>query len=704
MSRRGLTFLVGNILWYDLAMISLETPLVELYGVGDKVGQKLQTLGLHTVYDLLYYYPRRYEDFSEPRRLDQVTLGEHQIVKGKITEIKNDLSSRQRMKLTRAIISDETGQLALLWFNQPFLIRLLRPGTVWLFAGKVERDLADKVAMVAPVIEREGKIIPIYGETAGLSSKIIRKLLFQLKHLIVHIEDWLPESIRSQYELVSLADALTLIHYPESIDQIGQAKRRLAFDELFLLVLGIQTARQELATTRAPRCQQPIELIKTLIASLPFILTDSQRLSCWQIVKDLAKNQPMNRLLEGDVGSGKTVVGALAAAIVIKSGYQAVWLAPTEILANQHYRTCSQFLTAFGIKIGLLTGSTSAKLQGEINNYGLIIGTQALIQEKVKFDRLGLIIVDEQHRFGVSQRAKLVKKEGLVPHFLSMTATPIPRTLALTLYGDLDISQLHTLPTGRKPVITRFVDPGHRSEAYEFIRKQVKSGRQVYVVCPLVAMASLPLVAQSSTGRAGDQLTLDLDDKRAAVATYEKLKDQIFPDFRVGLIHGKLKPKEKEAVMAAFTEGKLDILVATAVIEVGIDIPNATVMMIEGAERFGLAQLHQFRGRVGRSEHQSYCLVFTDSSTSTVFDRLRAFANTISGFEIAELDLKLRGPGQLLGLEQSGLGKLKIASISDIATIQWVKQAAMTVMNDGLERYPILKARLAYDRRSQHLD
>ncbi len=677
-------------------MLNEHTSIEELYGVGPKVAERLNILGLYTVNDLLHYYPRRYEDFSNPRTIDQIVPGESQIIQGRVVDIENEVSHKKRMKLTRVLVADKTGQIGLVFFNQPFLIRLLKDGTTWLFSGKVERDYQGNLTMQSPEIEREGKILAVYGETVGITSKMIRKLIAELKHLILNFEDHIPDGVRTSEHLISLSDALSLIHSPISIDQVSVAKRRLAFDELFILLTNIQLAKKDLGKNRAPHCKANIEEVKTFIASLPFTLTDTQRKACWDIIKDIEKYVPMNRLVEGDVGSGKTVVGALASFVMAKNGYRSVWMAPTEILANQHYKTCQAFLEPFGVKVSLLTGSTSSTMGAKVNEYDLIIGTQALIQEKVTFEKLGLIIVDEQHRFGVKQRNKLIgENQQLTPHFLAMTATPIPRTLALTIYGDLDISALQTVP-GRQPVTTKFVDPSHRRQAYDFIRKQIQTGRQAFVVCPLVE-------AKDSPYEATGQLSILLDEKKAATAEYEKLSKYIFPDLRVALLHGKMKSKDKEEIMRQFRAHEVDVLVSTAVIEVGIDIANASVMMIEGADRFGLAQLHQFRGRVGRGGHQSYCFVFTDTQNPVVFERLRAFADTHNGFDIAELDLELRGPGQLLGLEQSGLSGLKIARLSDIDMILRAKKMAAQVIEDGLEKYPLLRAKVTDDEPRQHL-
>lgn len=682
-------------------MITAQSSLHELIGVGDKVAERLAQLGLSTIEDLLHYYPRRYEDFSQPLEINQLKVDEHHIIKARVVNIHNEFSTKRQMRLTRALVADNSGQIGSIWFNQPFLIRLLKPGTTWLLAGRVEADYQGKLTMVAPQIERHELILAVYGETAGLSSKIIRKLLYQLRPMMIETIDWLPEPIRQERQLVPVGDALQMIHFPETLEQISLAKRRLAFDELFLLLLKVHLAKKSLKQTKAPACLADIGQIKSLVAYLPFTLTDSQRIASWQIIKDLGLPVPMNRLLEGDVGSGKTVVGVMAAYCTILAGYQTVWLTPTEILAQQHYQTCQQFLEPLGLKVGLLTSTTTKTITPELASFDLVIGTQAVIQDKVQFDRLGLVIVDEQHRFGVNQRNRLLKPDSKkpnrkrpVPHLLTMTATPIPRTLALTIYGDLDISRLQTVPTGRQPIISRFVDPLHHQQAYNFIRQQIKAGRQAFVVCPLV---------DETSDRVVGQLQLELAEKKVATAEYQKLKTLIFPDLKVGLVHGKLKPAEKQAVMTMYKEGKIDILVATAVIEVGIDIANATVMMIESADRFGLAQLHQFRGRVGRAQHQSYCFVFTDSTNPVTYERLRAFTNTSSGFELAELDLQLRGPGQLAGLRQAGLSDLKLASLSDIEMIRQAKVVVAGILNNGLGRYPVLEQRVTDHEQRAHL-
>lgn len=648
--------------------MTLQSPLTTLTGVGDKVADKLAVLGLFKVEDLIYYYPRRYEDYTNPRLINQLVIGQEQIIKAEILEISNDISARQRIKITKAQVSDQSGSINLVWFNQPFLPQTLKVGTSWLFSGKLERDFQGKLTMVSPKIERDARILPVYGETIGLSSKIIRKLIFQIRHLIHDYADWLEDDALTQNNLIAINQALEIIHFPDSIAQISSAKRRLAFDEIFILLVKINRLKLDLSKTNSPVCKGNLPQLKSFIKSLPFKLTDSQRLASWEIIKDLALTNPMNRLLEGDVGSGKTIVGLIAALTVIQSGFKVVWMAPTEILARQHWESCERFLSNLNIKCALLTSATTKKIALNLSQFDLVIGTQAVIQDKVHFQNLGLIIVDEQHRFGVKQRNKLIENQSITPHFLAMTATPIPRTLALTIYGDLSISALRSIPTGRLPIISRLINQQNRIEAYNLIRAEIKKGRQAFVVCPLIDETNKELLESANS-----QLDFEIIEKKAAVTEYEKLAKHIFPDLKVGLIHGKLKSAEKELVMSKFASGQLDILVATAVIEVGIDIPNASVMMIENADRFGLAQLHQFRGRVGRGIHQSYCFVFTETQNPNGLERLQAFTSSNSGFDLAELDLKLRGPGQMTGLIQAGLTDLKLASLNDIDLIRQAK-------------------------------
>jgi len=667
-------------------MLRLDKPIEQINGVGPKLSERFQKLGLFSVKDLIYHYPRRWDDFSDCKKISQLRLGNESVIKAKIVSIAQSRTNRRWMSLIEAKLEDESGTIKAIWFNQPFLMNVLKEGDQWLFLGKVNWDFKNKEKNIAVTqYEKEPIILPIYAETVGLTSKFLRKITKPIVEELDHlVRDYLPEEIRKENNLVDLVFALKNIHFPEKVENIEIAQRRLAFDELFLIALRMLDLRKELLKEMAPSMQVDEELLKKFVKSLPFELTNAQRKSAWEIIKDLEKNTPMNRLLEGDVGSGKTVVAAMAALVTIKNGYQVAWLAPTEILANQHYNSMQKILAKENINIGLLT---SANKRADLLKDNLIIGTHAILQKNVQIPNLGLIIIDEQHRFGVKQRAWLrgggegENVKGAIPHLLSMTATPIPRTLTLAIYGDLDLSIINQMPSNRKRVITKIIDSKSRQKAYEFIRDHVKSGRQVFVVCPLIEQ-------KESTNK-----NLFETDRKSVIEEYEKLSKNIFPDLNIGLLHGKMKSKEKEEAMRNFAEKKIDVLVSTAVIEVGIDIPNATIMMIESAERFGLAQLHQFRGRVGRGEYQSFCFLFSQGDANSN-RRLAAMVDCFDGFELAQKDLEIRGPGELVGIRQSGLADLKMASLSNHELIKEVRKAAEKVVESGLEKYPELADKL----------
>jgi len=487
-----------------------------------------------------------------------------------------------------------------------------------------------------------------------------------------------------------LEKALWQIHFPDSIKLATAAKKRFSFEELFLIQLLILRERMKFAKEKSIAIPLNLKIIQSFIRKLPFKLTDSQKKSTWQILKDMEKPKPMNRLLEGDVGSGKTIVAAIAALNIAKAGYQTVFMAPTEILSKQHFQNLSQLFKNSHISVGLLTGKE--KIKNEESD--ILIGTQALIQDKVKFKKLALVILDEQHRFGVKQRAKLCRQKDFIPHLLSMTATPIPRTLTLTIYGDLDLSSITELPTGRKKIITKFITPNKRQEAYDFIRKQVKQGRQVFVICPRIEPSEVK------------ENNLSWAEVKAVKEEYEKLSKDIFSDLKVGELHGKMKTEEKEKVIKNFKERKINILVSTSVIEVGIDIPNASLIMIEGAERFGLSQLHQFRGRVGRSEYQSFCFLFTESSAKKTGQRLRALLSSNNGFALAEKDLEIRGPGDFSGIRQWGIPDLSMASLKDIFLVQSSRNTAKEILEEDpeLKKYPLLRERLEKFQQNIHLE
>ncbi|MFH1841313.1 MAG: ATP-dependent DNA helicase RecG [Candidatus Nealsonbacteria bacterium] len=702
--------------------MNLSTKIEQLQGIGPKYQKKLKRLGIKTIRNLLYHFPHRYEDFSNVTEISKIKGIENYCIQGKILEIKSLRTWKKRMFITEALVQDKTGAVKAVWFNQPYLTKTLKKGDLISLTGKTAAG-REGIFLSNPSYEKmssslthTGRIVPIYQETYGVSSKMLR---YAIKSVLakVSLKDSLPERIRKENNLLPVQKALWQIHFPDSFEETKRAKERFSFEELFLIELFILRERMRINKEKAFPFFMDLNLVKKLVKSLPFKLTDAQRKSIWQILKDLEKNRPMNRLLEGDVGSGKTVVAATAAINVIKQKCQVAFMAPTEILAKQHFKTINELLKSFHLNIGLLTGKEdkyiSKKLrndpievsrkkllekteQGEIN---ILIGTHALIQDKVKFGNLALVVLDEQHRFGVEQRAKLCKnKNGQVkniPHLLSMTATPIPRTLALTIYGDLDISLIDELPKGRKKVITKVITQEERKNSYSFIRKEVKKGRQIFVICPRI---------EQSQKEKKD--ALGWSEVKAVKEEYEKLSKEIFPDLKVGQLHGKMAGKEKERTMKDFKNKKIDILVSTSVVEVGVDIPNATVMMIEGAERFGLSQLHQFRGRVGRSKYQSYCFLFADSATQKTKQRLRALTTCENGFELAEKDLKIRGPGVFSGTRQWGMPDIVMDSLMDMALVEKTKQTAKELLekDPSLKEYPQLQERLKEFREMTHFE
>jgi ATP-dependent DNA helicase RecG len=575
------------------------------------------------------------------------------------------------------------------------------------------------------------RLVPVYPETEGLSSRwlryILQPLLSQFKN---RIKDPLPEEIKKKKQLLPLNQAIWQIHFPDSLAMAEKSRERFCFEELFLIELRALKERMKLKKEKAINVPIDLETIQKFVKSFPFQLTSAQKKSAWQILKDMEKQMPMNRLLEGDVGSGKTIVSMMAVLNTIKNKHQAALMAPTEILAKQHYKTFNDFLEGFKVSIGFLTGKeyrlNNKKIErkkllekiekGEVD---FLIGTHSLVQgsdplkkqrtPKVKFNSLALVIIDEQHRFGIEQRARLAKgtdpNKKLIPHLLSMTATPIPRTLALTIYGDLDVSLIDELPKGRKKVITRIIPPEKRKEAYGFIKKEVKKGKQVFVICPRIE-PSKKHQDEISTENDFIEKTPDLYEIKAVKKEYEKLSKDIFPDLRIAMLHGKMKAEEKEKTMKSFKKGSIDILVSTSVVEVGIDIPNASVMMIEGSEKFGLSQLHQFRGRVGRGGDQSYCLLFTEIPGGIYFRRLRALLSTDNGFELAEKDLEIRGPGEIFGIRQWGIPDLAMASLKDISLVEETRNAAKEILKKDpeLKKYPLLAERLKEFKERVHLE
>jgi len=714
--------------------VNLSSPIWEIPRVGPQTQKQLKRLGIETIGELIFHFPHRYEDFSNLIPISQAEEGGPFCFQGRITDIRTFRAFRRKMMLTQATIEDETGKIKALWFNQPYLINTLRKGTFVCLAGKVKGKKSSKY-LSNPAYEKipenykeidfdlnhTGGLIPIYPETEGLSSKwlrfIVKPLLTQLKN---KIPDYLPEKISKKYDFLPFQKAIWQIHFPDSLELAEKAKKRFAFEELFELSLFVLRERMKLAKEKALAIPINVGLMQEFTASLPYRLTNAQKRSSWQILKDLEKPRPMNRLLEGDVGSGKTVVAAMAALNVVKKGYQVAFMAPTEILAKQHFKTINEVLKKFDLKVGLITGKESYCKNEKItrreliekvkkNKINILIGTHALIQDitpatkektPLQFNNLALVIIDEQHRFGVKQRAKLCRQKEFIPHLLSMTATPIPRTLSLTIYGDLDLSVIDELPKGRKKIITKIIQPKEKKATYNFIREQIKKERQAFVICPRIEPPKV------SAENLFDERTLSWMDVKAVKQEYKKLAEEIFPDLKIGMLHGKMKSQEKENIMTEFKEKIIDILVSTSVVEVGVDIPNATVMMIEGSEKFGLAQLHQFRGRVGRSDFQSYCFLFVDTPGIVYNRRLRALITCDNGFELAEKDLAIRGPGDFTGQRQWGIPDLAMASLTDTILVSKARNEAKEILQKDpeLKKFPFLRERLAGFRQKLHLE
>ncbi len=644
---------------------------------------RLEDLGVKTIKDFLLYFPRTYNDSSEYTKIIEIRTDEVNTIRGKLSSLFN-IKTKYGKKITRGIFNDDTGFIEVVWFNQPHLVKMLPRDKEIVLSGKAKFSMG-KVSLQSPAYEipklheeqiHSGRIVPTYHETEGINSKWIREKIKPLADKWIDLfEEYMPEEILENEKLTDYKSAIKNVHFPENEEELNKAKARLAFDELFLLQLKVLQKKwhwQNISTENSKIIKAKKDVLKEFIDSLEFTLTNAQKKVSKEILLDLEKPYPMSRLIQGDVGSGKTIVAALAALNTVKNGYQVAIMAATEILAKQHFKTFVKTLSKFNLNIQFIAGSTTKKQKEDVirqmktGTVDIMIGTHALIQEKIGFKNLGLAIVDEQHRFGVKQRSVL--KSFGSPHLLNMTATPIPRTLAMTIYGDQDISTIDEMPKGRQEILTKLVSEKKRQEAYRWVEDQVKKGRQAFIVCPLIDES-------------------DVLEVKSVLKEYAFLTEHIFPHLKVGLMHGKLKQEEKDQIMADFKENKINILVSTSVIEVGIDIPNATIMIIEGAERFGLSQLHQFRGRVGRGEHKSYCFLFTGGLSEEGQKRMKSMELYSSGFKLSEIDLELRGPGEIYGLKQSGIPDLKMASLTDSKTIEKARNAAQKI----IEKDPLLK-------------
>ncbi len=671
--------------------MSFLLPLNRVKGVGPKAAEQFNQAGINCVSDLIDFLPYRHEDFSHITKISDISPGKVTI-KARCEKI-STRPVRRGLRITTATLADDSGKLQAVWFNQPYRETQLKSGDEFYFSGEFEFNY-NRYQLTAPSAEKVSempvqtdRILPVYRAIKGLKTTLVRKIMSELRPMITMLPETLPTNIIQSENLVSRSRAILAMHFPSNMSDIESARERLAFEELFQLILASQLNRQYNAKLHGWVIPFNQPLVANFVKKLPFELTGAQRIAAWDILQDLEKPTPMNRLLQGDVGSGKTVVAGLVACQVSNFGFQTAIMAPTEILATQHAETLTKLLQPFGINVGLLTGSVKGiarkTIYEQIKNgtINVVVGTHALIQESVIFHKLGFVVIDEQHRFGVDQRQKLLGKSEFMPHMLAMTATPIPRSLQLTVFGELDISILNELPKGRLPIETKIWSPNSKDQLYKNIDIEISNGRQAYIICSLI-----------------DENPEN--EIKSVKAEHVRLQNSIFKHRKIGLLHGKLKADEKDAVMHQFSAGKLDILISTTVVEVGVDVPNATVIVIEDADRFGLSQVHQLRGRVGRSIHQSYCYLVTSTSAKPT-ERLRQLEKSNDGFYLAEVDLKLRGPGEIYGRAQHGALNLQIATLADskmIARAQ--KQAKAFAQSDkNLLQYKQLAKQVHYYQR-----
>ncbi len=655
--------------------MKLEAPVTVIKGVGPALAERLGALGIVTVEDLIWFFPRKYDDFSHVTPIVDIRPGKVTI-KAKIESIVGRYV-RRRMHITEAVLADDTAKTRAVWFNQPYRVEQMAKGPEYYFSGTYDLSRSRYVLnnpaseLAQNVGVSTARIVPVYPETKGLKSHQLRKLIKEILPLIDALPETLPPTLVQREKLLGINETLKNIHFPKSSDTLVAAKHRIAFEELLALVIASLLQKSENAKLKGWRLPFNELAAKQFVGRLPFTMTSAQKRAAWEIFKDFELGPPMNRLLQGDVGSGKTVVASMAAFMAARAGYQAAFMAPTEILASQHAASLAAVLEPMGVSVALLVGSTKSAAKTEVKqriaagDVAVVVGTHALIQKDSDFYKLGLVVIDEQHRFGVGQRTELLTRSTRMPHLLSMTATPIPRSLQLTAFGELEVSILDELPKGRQPIVTQVVTPSARHTVYSAINAEIKKGRQAYVVCPVIAVGANA-------------------ELKSVEAEYDRLRKSVFKNRRLGLLHGQLKPDEKEQVMGQFKNGQIDMLICTTVIEVGVDVPNATVMVIEGADRFGLAQLHQLRGRVGRGREQSFCYLIP-STAQKVSRRLRELENSNDGFYLADVDLQLRGPGEIYGRMQHGKLDLSFASLGDTKLLKQVRASAGWLIEHNID-------------------
>ncbi|MES2023102.1 MAG: ATP-dependent DNA helicase RecG [Patescibacteria group bacterium] len=731
--------------------MELHDKLESKFRLDENQKKALRKLNLFSVHDLLFHFPVRYSDISQIKKISELIPSETATVCGKISKLKTKKSFHSKIPMGEGEVEDLSGKIKITWFHQAYLAKMIHEGDTVMLTGKITEGkngvyLANPEFVKIPNmpidshdnlfakegIKNEGFSYPVYPETRGITSKWFYHAIVKILNdkTLDDIIDYIPAEILKKYNLPTLKTALVWVHKPKNKNDAEVARKRFAFEEVFCIQLERQHDKFIYRKNKSFQITPDKKNVENFISKFPFMPTNSQEKSIKTILEDIGKNFPMSRLLEGDVGSGKTAVAATATYATVMQrpdgqkfgNLQVGYMAPTEILASQHFESFIKYFVNTGISIGLITGSGCKKFPSKVNPSGwtdisraqllkwtangeipILIGTHALIQKSVKFKNLALVVIDEQHRFGTMQRRKLTRKDGVAPHLLSMTATPIPRTLALTIYGDLDLSLLEEMPAGRKQIITEIITPDKRNETYEKIKEEMKKGRQLYVICPRIfedqeaesleifpARGSQPVLREGRKVEKFQGVKLDL---KSVTSEAKRLKKEIFPEYEIGVLHSKMSKQKKEEVMEDFTNGKINILCATSVVEVGVNVPNATVIIIEGAERFGLAQLHQLRGRVIRSSHQAYCYVFADAKTDKTLQRLKALKNAKNGFELAELDLTLRGAGELSGGKQWGITDLGMEAIKNIKMVEAARNEAVRLIYEDPEliKYPLLK-------------